>query len=155
VFVDHNGVFLEKVFLTKGVGGSKVELDVIQETPKNVSSPTKPVQDVQNVVHYIAEAPAPCRYTRKHDVTQKSTLLTTEHRGILLLDNDEPATYKEATMGPDSDKLLGAMESEIQFMHDNQVYNLIDPINGVRPINCKWVYKKKTDMDGNVHIYKA
>jgi hypothetical protein len=25
----------------------------------------------------------------------------------------------------------------------------------VRPIDCKWVFKKKTDKDGNVHIYKA
>jgi hypothetical protein len=71
------------------------------------------------------------------------------------LDNDEPATYKEATMGPDFDKLLGAMESEIEFMHDNQVYNLIDPIDSVRPIDYKWVYKKNIDMDGNVHINKA
>jgi hypothetical protein len=32
---------------------------------------------------------------------------------------------------------------------------LVDPIDGVRPIGCKWVFKKKTDNDGNVHIYKA
>jgi hypothetical protein len=47
------------------------------------------------------------------------------------------------------------MESEIQSMHDNQVWNLIDPIDGVRPISCKWVFKKKTNKDGNIHIYKA
>jgi hypothetical protein len=81
--------------------------------------------------------------------------VTTKHRDILLLDNDEIATYKEAMMGSDSDKWLGAMESEIQSMHDNQVWNLIDPIDGVRPIDCKWIYKKKTNMDGNVHVYIA
>jgi hypothetical protein len=32
---------------------------------------------------------------------------------------------------------------------------LVDPINGVRHIDCKWVFKKTTDNDGNVHIYKA
>jgi len=32
---------------------------------------------------------------------------------------------------------------------------LIDPPDGVKPIECKWIYKKKKDMDGNVHIYKA
>jgi hypothetical protein len=32
---------------------------------------------------------------------------------------------------------------------------LVDPIDGVRPIGCKWVFKKKTDTNGNVHIYKA
>jgi hypothetical protein len=32
---------------------------------------------------------------------------------------------------------------------------LVDPIDGVRPISCKWIFKKKMDKDGNVHIYKA
>jgi hypothetical protein len=58
-------------------------------------------------------------------------------------------------MGPDSEKWLGAMESEIESMHDNQVWNLVDPIDGVKPIGCKWVFKKRMDKDENVHIYKA
>jgi hypothetical protein len=47
------------------------------------------------------------------------------------------------------------MESRIESMHNNQVSNLVDPIDGLRPIGCKWVFKKKTDKGGNVHIYKA
>jgi hypothetical protein len=43
VFVARNGVFMEKEFLFKGVSGSKVQLEEIQETPKNVSSPTDPI----------------------------------------------------------------------------------------------------------------
>jgi hypothetical protein len=58
-------------------------------------------------------------------------------------------------MGPDSQKWLGAMKSEIESMHDNQVWNLVDPIDGVRPIDCKRVFQKKMDKDGNIHIYKA
>jgi hypothetical protein len=64
-------------------------------------------------------------------------------------------TYKEAMMGSNSEKWLGGMESEIQSMHDIHVWNLVDPIDGVRPIGCKWVFKKKADKDGNIHIYKA
>jgi hypothetical protein len=78
-----------------------------------------------------------------------------DRHDILLLDNDEPMTYTKAMMGPDSDKWLGTMESEIQSMHDNQVWNLVDPVNGVRPIGCNWVFKKKTDKDRNFYIYKA
>jgi hypothetical protein len=80
---------------------------------------------------------------RAHHATEKFTLLTREQHDILLLDNDKPMTYTEEMMGPDSEKWLGAMESEIESMHDNQVWNLIDPIDGVRPIDCKWVFKKK------------
>ena len=29
------------------------------------------------------------------------------------------------------------------------------PPNGLKTIGCKWVFKKKTDMDGNVHTFKA
>jgi hypothetical protein len=64
-------------------------------------------------------------------------------------------TYTEAMMRPDSEKWLGAMESEIESIHDNQVWNLVDSIDGVRPISCKWVFKKKMNKDRNVHIYKA
>jgi hypothetical protein len=32
---------------------------------------------------------------------------------------------------------------------------LVDPPDGVKAIECKWIYKKKRDMYGNVHIHKA
>ena len=81
-------------------------------------------------------------------------MITGEH-DILLLDNDEPMTYAEAMMDPDSEKWQSAMRSEIDSMGDNQVWNLVDPPDGVKPIECIWIYKKKRDMDGNVQIYKA
>ena len=40
-------------------------------------------------------------------------------------------------------------------MYDNQVWTLIDRTDGLKIIGYKWVFKKKTDMDGNVHTYKA
>jgi hypothetical protein len=132
-----------------------VQLEEIKEIPKNVSTPTDPIQGVQDVVPPDVEAPAPHRSIRARHATEKFTLLTTEQCDILLLDNDELMTYMEAMMGPNSEKWLGAMESEIQSMYDNQVWNLVDPIDSVRPIGCKWVFKKKTDKDENVHIYKA
>jgi hypothetical protein len=155
VFIAHNGVFLEKEFLSKGVTRSNVQLEEIRETPKNVSAPIDPIQEVQDVVAPYIEAPAPCRSIRACRATEKFTLLTTEQRDILMLDNDEPMTYMEVMMGLDSKKWLGLMKSKIQSMHDNQVLNLVDPIDGVRPIDCKWVFKKKMNNDGNVHIYKA
>ena len=40
-------------------------------------------------------------------------------------------------------------------MYTNQVWNLVDPSEGIKPIGCKWVFKKKTDMECNVITYKA
>ena len=56
---------------------------------------------------------------------------------------------------PDSEKWLKAMKSEMQSMYDNQVWTLIDPPEGLKTIGFKWAFKKKTDMDGNVHTFKA
>ncbi|WVZ64448.1 hypothetical protein U9M48_013958 [Paspalum notatum var. saurae] len=53
-------------------------------------------------------------------------------------------------MGPDFEKWLEAMRSKLKSMDDNQVWNLVKPLD-----ECKWVFKKKIDADGNVHIYKA
>ena len=32
---------------------------------------------------------------------------------------------------------------------------MVDPPPGVIAIGCKWVFKKKTDVDGNVQIHKG
>jgi hypothetical protein len=140
---------------TKGFSGSKVQLEEIQETPEIVSVPTEDPRDVQDVAQPIVEAPAPHRSIRARHATDKLNLLITEERHILLMENDEPLTYTEAMMGPDCEKWLEAMESELKSMHDNQDWNLVDQIDGVRPVDCKWIFKKKLDVDGNVHIYKA
>ncbi|GJR61492.1 retrotransposon protein, putative, ty1-copia subclass [Tanacetum coccineum] len=50
---------------------------------------------------------------------------------------DEPANYKEAMASPKAAKWKEDIKSEIQSMYD------------------KWIFKKKTDMDGKVYTYKA
>ncbi|GJS20883.1 zinc finger, CCHC-type containing protein [Tanacetum coccineum] len=43
----------------------------------------------------------------------------------------------------------------MQSIKDNQVWCLVDlPYNG-KTVGSKWPFKKKTNMDGNVHTYKA
>jgi hypothetical protein len=71
----------------------------------------------------------------------------------MLKDQDEPATYTEAMEGPKSEKWIEAMKSEIRSMYDNQVWTLVD--SDRKAIENKWIFKKKTDADGNVTIHKA
>ena len=47
------------------------------------------------------------------------------------------------------------MKSEMDSMYTNQVWTLVDAPEGVKPIGGKWIFKKKTDMDGNIQTYKA
>ena len=37
----------------------------------------------------------------------------------------------------------------------NRGRTLVDAPEGIKPIRCKWIFKKKTDMEGNVITYKA
>ena len=55
----------------------------------------------------------------------------------------------------DSKRWIEAMKSKIDSIYDNQVWTLVDPPEGVKPIGCKWIFKKKTDMEGNMITYKA
>jgi hypothetical protein len=74
---------------------------------------------------------------------------------VMLLDNGEPSNYEEAMASPDSEKWLEAMKSEIGSMYENKVWTLVDLPDERRAIENKWIFKKKTDIDGNVTVYKA
>nr|GEY08490.1 retrotransposon protein, putative, Ty1-copia subclass [Tanacetum cinerariifolium] len=70
-------------------------------------------------------------------------------------DLGEPASYKAALLDPESEKWLNAMNVKMQSMKDNEVWVLVElPPNG-KTVGSKWLFKKKTDMDGVVHTYKA
>ncbi|GKA79624.1 retrotransposon protein, putative, ty1-copia subclass, partial [Tanacetum coccineum] len=70
-------------------------------------------------------------------------------------DLGEPVNYKAALLDPKSDKWLNAMNMEMQSMKDKEVWDLVElPPNG-KTVDSKWLFKKKTDMDGAVHTYKA
>ena len=69
----------------------------------------------------------------------------TDDPSIVLVDQDEPTSYREAIESPNSAKWLRAMESEMQSMYDNQVWTLVDPSEGAKIIECKWIFKKKAD----------
>ena len=73
----------------------------------------------------------------------------------MLLDHDEPTNYEEAMMSPDSAKWLEAMKSEMGSMYENKVWTLVDLPDDRQAIENKWIFKRKTDTDSSVTIYKA
>ena len=40
-------------------------------------------------------------------------------------------------------------------MYSNQVWDLVKAPNDIKPVNCKWVYKRKRGIDGKVETFKA
>ncbi|KAK1613767.1 hypothetical protein QYE76_019284 [Lolium multiflorum] len=74
---------------------------------------------------------------------------------VMIVDNndEDPATYEEAMMSPDSNKWQEAMKSEMGSMYDNKVWTLVDLPNSRKAVENKWIFKKKTDADVWVRVY--
>ena len=47
------------------------------------------------------------------------------------------------------------MKSEMGSMYEYKVWTLVDLPDDRQAIENKWIFKKKTDVDGNVTVYKA
>ncbi|GJW74099.1 retrotransposon protein, putative, ty1-copia subclass [Tanacetum coccineum] len=70
-------------------------------------------------------------------------------------DLGEPANYRAAMIDPDKVLWQGAMDEEMKSMKVNKVWIVVDRPPNAKVVRSKWLYKKKTDMDGKVHTYKA
>src|SRR4051812_26941776 len=125
IFVAKNGSFLEKEFLSKEVSGRKVELDEVLplepengETQENVSEVPASTREEINDDDQDASDQAPTAIRRSTRTRSAPEWYDNPVMKIMLLDNGEPSNYEEAMAGPDSDKWLEAMKSEIGSMYE-------------------------------------
>ncbi|KAM0863249.1 hypothetical protein ACQ4PT_044731 [Festuca glaucescens] len=162
IFVAKNGTFLEKEFLTKEVTGRKVELDEVTEpslidqssaAPEDVPVPPAPITEEANDNDHETSsevATEPRRSTRERTTPDWYDPCL----NVMIVDNndEDPVTYEEAMMSLDSNKWQEAMKSEMGSMYDNQVWTLVDLPDSRKAVENKWIFKRKTDADGNVTI---
>lgn len=69
--------------------------------------------------------------------------------------SNDPQSVEEALAGPDKTLWQQAMQSEMNSINSNQVWDLVEIPTGKTPIKSKWVFKKKIGPDGSVSSYKA
>ena len=132
-----------------------VHLEEVREPQDTTEPQMENGEASQQVVETPQVTQGPRRSDRARLQPQRYGFLISHSRDVLLIEHNEPTTYQEAIVGPNSEKWLNAMKSEMQSMYDNQVWTLVDPPEGVKTVGCKWVFKEKTDMDGNVNVFKA
>ncbi|KAK8701284.1 hypothetical protein V6N13_019674 [Hibiscus sabdariffa] len=154
VFVARTGVFLEKEFLSNKGNGRNIELKEVQQQQVHEPEVEETPQVVEGNSTDLETEPLRRSIRERHEPERYGFLVTT-HGDVILVDQDEPKTYQEAVSSPESEKWLEAMRSEMDSMSEKQVCTLVEPPEGIKPIRCKWVFKKKTDMDGNVQTYKG
>ncbi|KAA0047456.1 gag/pol protein [Cucumis melo var. makuwa] len=68
---------------------------------------------------------------------------------------EHPLSYKQVMNDVDKDQWVKAMDLEMESMYFNSVWELVDLPEGVKPIGCKWIYKRKRDSAGKVQTFKA
>ncbi|KAK8694560.1 hypothetical protein V6N13_072108 [Hibiscus sabdariffa] len=142
-------VFLEKKFLSNKGNGRNIEHKEVQQQEVHEPEVEETPQIVEENSADLETQPLH-RSTRERHEPERYGFLVTTHGDVILVDQDEPKIYQEAVSSPDSKKWLEAMRSKMDSMSENQVWTLVEPPDGIKPIGCKWVFKKKTDMDGNV-----
>ena len=63
--------------------------------------------------------------------------------------------YNMAMDDVDQEKWQEATKLEVESMYSNLVWELVDLSKGVKPIGCKWIYKRKRRADEKVEAFKA
>lgn len=69
--------------------------------------------------------------------------------------SDDPLTEKEALSGTNAKEWKEAMDEEYKSLLENDTWELTTLPANKRPIPCKWVFKTKTDENGQIVKYKA
>nr|GEV82226.1 hypothetical protein [Tanacetum cinerariifolium] len=147
--------FFEKNLITQEVSERVIDLEEIQDedtSPSEITSESP--MEVEGFEPPLEEVISIHRSERTHRAPNR-LCLNVEVEEHSLGDLNELTSYKAAMLDSESNKWIDAMNVKIQSMIDNMVWVLVNLPPGRKTIGSKWIFKKKTDMDGLVHTYKA
>ena len=157
MFISNRIVFLKKKNFEKRTDTTKVELDEV----RSIEEPTQTTKPTESDL--IRSNPKPiieALLRRSGRVLRQSD----RYYDFLVWDgdpvkfdknNEDPITYMDAMQRSDFDKWLEAMKSEIESMKINDIWTFINPLEGVKSIGCKWIFKRKRGADGKIETYKV
>ncbi|GJW60277.1 retrotransposon protein, putative, ty1-copia subclass [Tanacetum coccineum] len=156
VVCEVNAEFYEKKsHERKKSSGRAIDLEEIQDEDTSPSEITSKIPvEVEGFKLPQEEVILVRRSERTHRALDR-LCLNVEVKDHSLGDLNEPTSYKAAMLDSKSTKWIDAMNAEIQSMMDNMVWVLVDLPPDCKIVRGKWIFKKKTNMDGIVHTYKA
>nr|GEV92165.1 hypothetical protein [Tanacetum cinerariifolium] len=156
VFVARNVEFFKNSLINQEASGRLEDLEIIQEEDMHPSLDTnlnheeddQEINEPQSDINPIHTSTRTCHPTDR-------LCLYVDAEKHELGDLGEPTNHKAALLDPESYKWLNAMNVELQSVRDNDVWELVDLPPNRKTVGHKWLFKKKTDMDGVVHTNKA
>ncbi|GKA19614.1 retrotransposon protein, putative, ty1-copia subclass [Tanacetum coccineum] len=147
--------FFEKNLITQEVSGRAMDLEEIQDEETSLFEITSEIPMEVEGFETPQEEVVPVRRSERTHRAPDRLRLNVEAEEHSLGDLNEPTSYKAVMLDSESNKWIDAMNAEIQSMMDNMVWVLVDLPPSCKTIRSKWIFKKKTNMDGIVHTYKA
>ena len=152
IFVEKRAIFLEDEYLLRRDCGSKVVLEEVPDLNTNATSLDE--NSVPKNLQVHTKAPRRTgRVSRQPD--QYVGHIVMNDVDTLLLKYSNLLTLNEAVNDSNSKKWREAMDLDIQSMHQNQVWHLVDPPEGIVSIGCKWIFTKKIGADGQIDTFKT
>ena len=136
MIVSRHAIFLKKEFIQDGSSGRKIKLE------EKVSEEHQVQRSESNNEPVDIIPPLPRKSSRVSHPPKRYLAILTEdlEKAFFVRDRDirnDFKTYNEAMLDVDSEKWMEVMKSEINSMHANQVWTLVDPPEGIVPIGRK------------------
>nr|GEV38402.1 hypothetical protein [Tanacetum cinerariifolium] len=157
IVVERYADFLEKDFILQKESGRIIELKDDEDILPSENTSEHPIEEAL-IVSQEEDVILVRRSVRTHKVLDRLCLnveidpdrlcfnvKVEEHN---LGDLNEPANYKAALSDPEFEKWLVAINAKMQSMYDNKVWRLVVLPPNAKVVKSKWIYKKKTYMDG-------
>jgi Reverse transcriptase (RNA-dependent DNA polymerase) len=130
--------------------------EVIRSSPSEKNDGTN-VNNVPNIdeVHMLPQEPLRKSQRERKSVISDDYIVYLTEEDCDLGHGDDPISFKQAIMSRNSSQWLEVMNDEMKSMEINEVWDFVELPVGVKHVDYKWVYKTKTDSQGNVESYKA
>jgi len=74
---------------------------------------------------------------------------------VNIMEDSVPSIFREAESSSESELWRNAMMEEIESLHVNDIWELVELPKGKKTIGCKWVFAKKDGSTDATMWYKA
>ena len=92
---------------------------------------------------------------RRSAIPDDYIIFLQEHEDDIGLTEDDLINFCHVMCSSNSQNWINAMKDEMKSMQDNDIWDLVELPEIVKPIGCKRIFKTKRDSKGNVERYKA
>lgn len=128
-------------------GDQTTNKEVWIENSNELEEPGEEPQDGNN--EKSKELPTSARELRER---KKPTWLNDYDTSYLVTSEEEPIMFEEIANDENREEWENAMKEEMKALMKNETWTLVPPPRDQRIIDCKWVYKRKNNQNGETRF---